>query len=214
MKKIYLSAILFLSFISILHAQIDKKYLAGAVPEENGKVVFSQTFELPELSQKEIFQRVSTWANANYHDENNRIVYSDTTSNIVSCRGNEELIFKSSALVLDKATMFYQLNIFCENGSCKAEIKSISYSYNSTNQNAPDRYKAEEWITDKEAVRKNKLYRNNGKFRIKTIDLTDDIFYSLKTTLQSGKRSYFREEEIVMDAKKKESDASTQATSK
>ena len=39
----------------------DSKYLAGAVPEEEGKVVFSKDFSIPGMSQDEIFERMKKW---------------------------------------------------------------------------------------------------------------------------------------------------------
>lgn len=36
----------------------DSKYLAGAVPEVDGKVVFSKEFSIPGMSQEEIYNRM------------------------------------------------------------------------------------------------------------------------------------------------------------
>ena len=35
----------------------DSKYLAGAVPEVDGKVVFTKEFSIPGMSQDEIYER-------------------------------------------------------------------------------------------------------------------------------------------------------------
>ncbi len=194
MKKIALLIVVFLSSLSLIYAQVDQKYLAGAVPEVNGKVVFSTTFALSGLSKADIYQRALEWAKVNYSDEENKVVYTDADKAVISCRGDEDLIFQESFLALDKSGMTYQLNIFCENTSCKVELKSITYTYNVANKPAPEIYKAENWITDKEALNKNKLYRNNGKFRMKTIDLKDEIFYSISIALKTGNSFNFREE--------------------
>ena len=54
-----------------VHAQKDKdkddddsKYLAGAVPEVDGKVVFTKEFIIPGMSQEEIFNRMQKWMEA------------------------------------------------------------------------------------------------------------------------------------------------------
>ena len=39
----------------------DSKYLAGAVPEVDGKVVFTKEFSIPGMSQEEIFKRMQAW---------------------------------------------------------------------------------------------------------------------------------------------------------
>ena len=53
----------------------------------------------------------------------------------------------------------------------------------------PQQYKAEEWITDEYALRKNKqkLARISGKFRRKTIDRKDFIFNKLNSLLNDKK---------------------------
>lgn len=176
---------LFLSFLLAgnVFAQVDEKYLSGAVPEEEGKVVFKETFRVDGASRAEVYRKAISWAEKHFTDEERKLMYTDAEKAVFSCRGNEELVFKASALSLDKTVMRYQLNLFCEDGSCKVEIKSISYIYNVSYKNEPEVYKAEDWITDKEAVNKKKLYRNNGKFRIKTIDFIEDTFSSLNLAL-------------------------------
>lgn len=200
MKKMFCAAFVFLFALCSLPAQVDARYLAGAVPEENGRVVFSETFELPGFARSEVYRRALEWANLNYRQEGetNKVVYASEEQAVVSCRGAEELVFQSTALALDKATMRYQLNIHCDSASCKLELRSISYIYNVSYKDTPEVYKAEEWITDKEAVNKNKLYRSSGKFRIKTIDLTDDIFDSFAIAMESGNANDFHVKEVVV----------------
>ncbi len=61
-------------------------------------------------------------------------------------------------------------------------------------------YKAEEWITDKEAVNKKgtKLYPRSGKFRRKTIDRVENIFEGFMDAL-----STMEVEEQVVTKKRK-----------
>lgn len=39
----------------------DSRYLAGAVPEVDGRVVFSREFSIPGMSQDEIYERMLKW---------------------------------------------------------------------------------------------------------------------------------------------------------
>ena len=58
-------------------------------------------------------------------------------------------------------------------------INQISYYYQEDMEGKNGvTYKAEEWITDKEAINKagTKLYPRSGKFRRKTIDRMEQIF--------------------------------------
>ncbi len=192
MKNIILAPILFLIFSCNLKAQTDLKYLAGAVPEVNGKVIFSDTLQLSGKNTTQIYENVLMWARANYNTEESRIVYTDQTKAVISCRGKSELIFSSSALSLDRAFMNYQLNLFCRDNACRIEMKSITYEYNVSNKQEPEKYSAEKWITDKEALNgQDKLYRSNGKFRIKTIDLFNDICNSLNLNILTGETDLY-----------------------
>lgn len=176
-------------------AQVDTKYLAGAVPEKDDKVVFSDTFSLPGMTQNQIYERALLWAEANYNTESSRVAYIDKEKGIISCKGETEAVFSSGALSLDRTFINYQFNIFCKDGLCTTELKSIYFLYNVSNKKEPEKYKAEEWITDKEAVNKDKLYRSNGKFRIKTIDMADDIYNSLGLTITTGEADIFTDKE-------------------
>ena len=42
----------------------DSRYLAGAVPEVDGKVVFIKEFSIPGMTQDEVFRRMKEWMDA------------------------------------------------------------------------------------------------------------------------------------------------------
>lgn len=90
--------------------------------------------------------------------------------------GEEYIVFSSMALSLDRSLMSYRLTINCENEGCVLSTTGIRYEYNVSYQKEPERYTADEWITDKNALTKNKLNRMNGKFRKGTIDYMDNLF--------------------------------------
>jgi colicin import membrane protein len=62
-------------------------------------------------------------------------------------------------------------------------MDNISYYYDEERQ--PQKYTAEEWITDRNALNKKgtKLLPLCGKFRVKTIDAFDEICSSLQVAL-------------------------------
>lgn len=173
--------LLFLLFIpSLLMAQEDQKYLAGAVPEEGGKVVFTKEISLPSLSQDQIYDVMHLWAEKFFSEEGRRLVYSDKEKGDIAAIGEEYLVFQSTALSLDRALMNYRVTIECENNAVKMKLSGIRYEYNVSYQRDPEKYTAEEWIIDKYALnkKKDKLNRGNGKFRRKTIDFADEMFQS------------------------------------
>lgn len=171
--------LLFVLFIpTLLWAQNDSIYLAGGVPEEEGRVVFTKEIEVPQLSSSEIYDRMYAWAKTLFNTEASRIVYSNKEKGEIAIVAEEYLVFANTALALDRTLINYRLTIECENHLCKLKLGGIRYEYNVAYQRDPQRYLAEKWITDKYALNKAKtrLNRGNGKFRVKTIDLVNDLF--------------------------------------
>lgn len=173
-------------------------YMQGAVPEEDGKVVFRQSFEAPGLSKSDIFQKLSAWASfrynptteygkwtdANYfkNTEYARVLKASAEEGVIKIQGNEELVFTNKTLAKDTSVTGYTLLLEIQDGKASAEIRNINYTYSLTEN--PERIDAEDWITDSEAITKqNKLNRGSGKFRVKTIDLKDELFSEIANTL-------------------------------
>lgn len=174
---------------AMLSAQKDSKYLAGAVPEVNGKVIYTKEISVPGLSKQQIYQAALSWSENRFKSDNkenlSRVLYSNAENGEIASMGEEYLTFQKTALSLDRATVNYRVTIECFPGKCNVEISSIRYEYNVSYQKEPEKYTAEEWITDKYALSKNKekLARGTGKFRTKTIDLVDNIFNDLQSAL-------------------------------
>ena len=170
--------LLFLLFIpSLLMAQEDQKYLAGAIPEEGGKVVFTKEINMPSLSKGQIYDIMYQWAEKFFSEEGRRLVYSDKDKGDIAAVGEEYLVFQSTALSLDRTLMDYRVTIECEDNAAKIKLAGIRYEYNVSYQREPEKYTAEEWITDKYALnkKKDKLNRGNGKFRRKTVDFAENM---------------------------------------
>ena len=177
MKQLFL----FLLFIpSLLIAQEDQKYLAGAVPEDGGKVIFTKEISMPSLSKDQMYDIMYNWAEKFFSEEGRRLVYSDKDKGDIAAVGEEYLVFQSTALSLDRTMMDYRVTIECENNAATIKLAGIRYEYNVSYQREPEKYTAEEWITDKYALnkKKDKLNRGNGKFRRKTVDFAEAMFQS------------------------------------
>lgn len=179
MKKLtqLLFTLFFLCLPAVLHAQVrdDSKYLAGAVPEVDGKVLFSKEFSIPGMSQDEIYERLFKWMEARLKKNENisRIVFSDKEKGQIVGTGEEWIVFSSSALSLDRTEVTYQLTVTCQPEKCVLEVGKIRYSY----REGKEKYIAEEWIVDKYALNKTqtKLIRGLAKWRRKTVDFVDDL---------------------------------------
>lgn len=184
MKKIILFLFLGIFTTFMASADDDKKYLAGAVPEVNGIVTFEKSFKVKDKSDEQIYQTMLGYlqneliANA-IDDLRTRIVSDGKADGVISARIEEYMLFKKKPLYLDRTRIRYQINISTGNGAVKMTISQISYYYSEDMDGTGGiTYKAEEWITDKEAINKagTKLYPRSGKFRKKTIDRMEAIF--------------------------------------
>lgn len=153
----------------------DSKYLAGAVPVVDGKVVFSKEFSIPGMSENEIYSRMLKWMTNRLKENknNSRVVYADKEKGTIAGVGEEWIVFSSSALSLDRTWINYQITVVCLPEKCRMEIEKIRYTYREK-----EKYNAEEWITDKYALNKaqTKLVRGLAKWRRKTVDFADKLF--------------------------------------
>lgn len=161
----------------------DSRYLVGAVPEVNGRVVFSKTYQIPGLSQDEIYRRAMNWMEKRLQKNNNpisRIAYSNEQEGSIAGIGEEWIVFKSTALSLDRTLINYQLTALCKSESFEIKIEKIRFTYGED-----EKYTAEEWITDRYALNKSKtkLVRGLAKWRRKTVDFADATFNEITTAL-------------------------------
>lgn len=168
---------LLLTMPIFISAQTNEKYLTNAVPEVNGKVIFSREVNVPSRSKEQIYDTMLSWARKRFDKEGSRVVYSEKEKGDIATVGEDYLVFSSSALSLDRALMNYRMAIECKDNKCKLSVLGIRYEYNVSYQREPERYIAEEWITDKFALNKDKtkLNRINGKFRKGTVDFTEKL---------------------------------------
>ena len=163
--------------------ETDIRYMAGAVPEVNGKVVLTRTVEVPAgLTQQEVMNRVDAWLVRCTKDE--RMHYNQrlpkAADNELQHSYSMELTFSKSFLAHDFAEFAYVLAVRYEGGQLIMEMSHINYKYNENNK--LNKYTAEEMIVDKYALnkKKTKLIFGFKKFRMKTIDLLDELQISLQ----------------------------------
>lgn len=164
-------------------SETDIRYMAGAVPEVNGKVVLTRTVEVPAgLTQQEVMNRVDAWLVRCTKDE--RMHYNQrlpkAADNELQHSYSMELTFSKSFLAHDFAELAYVLAVRYEGGQLIMEMSHINYKYNENNK--LNKYTAEEMIIDKYALnkKKTKLIFGFKKFRMKTIDLLDELQISLQ----------------------------------
>lgn len=170
----------------------DAKYLAeNAVPLVDGKVVFQTVIKAPGKSADQIYdillKQLEKMVQEPNQIENSVVALQDRDKHELAAVFHEWLVFKNSALALDRTQFNFQLHILCSDGQADVSMARMSYDYDLDRK--PTHYTAEEWITDKYAVNKKhtKLYPISAKFRRKTIDRKDFIFKKFDSLLNDQK---------------------------
>lgn len=166
----------------------DAKYLVpNAVPEVDGKVCWETTIEAPGKKAKDIYdillQQLTKMTQEPNQIKNSIVAVKDSVNFELGAAFHEWLVFKNSALSLDRTQFNFQILVTCADGKANVRLTRITYDYDLDRR--PGHYTAEEWITDKYCVNKKhtKLYPVSGKFRRKTIDRKDYIFNKFTTLL-------------------------------
>jgi len=160
----------------------DAKYLVkDAVPEIDGKVCWQTVINAPGKSAQQIYDILLAQLNKMTNEENqllerSKVAIQDQASHQLGATFHEWLVFKNTALSLDRTVLNYQIIVNCSDSKADVQMTRISYDYEL--ERDPTHYTAEEWITDKYAVNKKhtKLTKLSAKFRRKTIDRKDYIF--------------------------------------
>ena len=170
----------------------DAKYLVeNAVPVVDGKVCWKTTIQAPGKSAQQIYdillaqmEKMTTEPN---QEKNSVVAIKDSVNHQIGATFQEWLVFKNVALSLDRTQFNYQIICDCTDGQAKVSLSRIVYLYDL--ERDPQKYTAEEWITDKYCVNKKhtKLLPISGKFRRKTIDRKDFIFKKFDSLLNDKK---------------------------
>lgn len=197
MRKSILALLLMLPLLTTAKNPVSAKYLKGGVPEENGIIVFRKSFSVPSMTTDKIYSTLHNYINKvviepAIHEQRTRILSDVKEDGIIVARVEEYMTFSHVFLNLDRTRFIYQLQAQVEGNKVNLAISQISYYYNEDREgNNGITYKAEEWISDAEAINKKgtKLYPRSGKFRIKTIDRVDDIFQNCMDAFEQSSKN-------------------------
>ncbi len=177
--------------VAVAAVNPDAKYLAGAVPVVDGRVVFSTVIEAPGKSASQIYSTMKSYMDRMTRLpnqlEHSTLAIANSSKNLLCGNYQEWLVFKNNALSLDRTRFYYTVIANCYDGRVEVKMTRIYYLYEE--ERDPQSYKAEEWIDDKNALnkKKDKLLRGNAKFRRKTIDRKDYLFGKFDEILNGKK---------------------------
>ena len=171
-------------------ADMSEYLVPGVVPIVDGKVVFTKEIAAEGQSKDELFRVLSSFASLRFEANAQRgdwrepnffrnidyaqVKEADKQAGRIVAQGAEEMIFSNRALAKDYTHAFYRFTAEASQGKIRVTVDNIAYVYVGSQET--ERIPAEDWITDKEAInKKGKLSRISGKFRVKTIDLFNEI---------------------------------------
>ena len=115
---------------------VDEKYLAGAVPEVDGHVVFTLSKDVPGESANEIYQKlyniideIVKETKADGLQPESRIAAVNKEDHIIAARMKEWLVFSSNIFSLDRTELNYTLIAQATDGHLKITMERIRYAY-------------------------------------------------------------------------------------
>lgn len=167
----------------------DIKYLAGAVPLADGKVEWTLDIDVPGKNTAEIYdimlKCLMDLTKTENQLEGSAVTLVNKQDHIIVASVKEWLVFKENFLMLDRAKFNYTLVAYCSDNHLKITMSRIYYRYEEERVKGGRLYKAEDWITDDNALnrKKTKLLPGSAKFRRKTIDRKDQIFKTIEETI-------------------------------
>lgn len=190
MKKILLFTLFVFTIISVNAQTTDKeinKNSEEVIPVVNGKVTFEEIIPAEGYTANEIKDIVNKWIKERFVKPTVISAKQFTANNpkATILKGEEYLVFKKAALVLERARIYYYLTITANEGSCTFNMSRITYWYDDEDDKGGIKMIAEEWITDENAInKKGKLKKFEGKFRNKTLELKDILINDLTARLK------------------------------
>ena len=186
MKKSILAIVCLMATILVSARGVneqDPKYGKGAVPvDENGSVCFTRTVQIPDgMSADKCYEILLNWAKGRFakpYVQAGRILNEDSGTHRYIFHVDQTIVFKSTAFVADESKITYNVQVAVKDGTFTMKMTDIKYRYEEGREGGGKIFPAEDWITDKEAYNRKgtKFLKSTGKFRIKTIDLKDNLF--------------------------------------
>ena len=169
----------------------DPKYLSGAVPVVDGKVTFTLDMDVKGKTAQEIYDILygvlDNMTKEEKQFKESKIAIVNKGEHTIAARYKEWLVFRNSALSLDRTVFNYTIIAQATDGHVNVKLFRISYQYElERGINDGIEVVAEEWITDEQGLnkKKDKLAKYSGKFRKKTIDRKDNIFETITNALR------------------------------
>jgi hypothetical protein len=158
----------------------------GTITLVNGKVTFEETIPADGYTAEEVENIINAWTKERFAKP--KVIsakrFNSEVPGTIILKSEEYITFKSTAFVLERARIYYFLTLTANDGSCTFNMSRITYWYDDEDDKGGLKMKAEEWITDENAInKKGKLKSFEGKFRRRTIELKEALTKELEERL-------------------------------
>lgn len=160
----------------------------GAVPIEGEEVVWRTTIGAPGRSADDIYNIVTNYLNNLIAEENqekeSKIALVNIDEHGIIATMKERLTLSKNGAFQNITKLNYVLECKCNKEAVMLTMHRITY--NNTDNGKTTTYRAEELITDENALnsKRTRLMPITGKFRRATIDRKNEIFNGLITALK------------------------------
>ena len=166
----------------------DTPYLKGAVPMENGAVVFRKNFRVSDLNENQIRENMLYYVRdvlvaKGLEGPVTRMLIGVNNEDTICARVEEWMVFEKKFLYLDKTRFRYQINVTVDRHNVCMWITQVSYYYRENwdemkpTAEGGEILRAEEWIDDAHCLnKKGKLAWGSARFRRRTVDRVKAIF--------------------------------------
>ncbi len=176
--------------VQIAEENPDLHYLAGAVPEENGEVVWRRTYHNQFDAETNYTTMLNYFTHLTKQEEQlpeSHVALVDKNEHKIVCAMSEWLLFKSSLLALDRTQFDYTVLVECLDKEVSVKFFRLHYAYEMHREKG-QLYKAEELINDENALnkKKTKLIKKTAKFRRKTVDRMEQLLDEIALTLKAN----------------------------
>ncbi len=166
----------------------DRPYLAGAVPEKEGKVVFSADIPTEGATAEGNYQKAYDFLNNLAHEDcqtnKSQVAIVNPEEHSIVATYTEMLTLYKAALELDRTQFNYIIIVSCTDEQVNVSIERLSFDYNYTK--TPTHMTAEETITDDQLLTANgtRLKKVYAKFRRAAVDRMRAIIADMRETFK------------------------------
>ncbi len=166
----------------------DREYLAGTVPEVDGKVVFSADIPTTGTTAEDNYQKAYQYLDRLAHEDcqtnKSQVAIVNPQEHSIVATYCENLTLFKGALELDRTIFNYVIVVTCSDTDVNVSIERLSFDYKYTKE--PTHMTAEEIITDSKLLTGNgtRLKKTYAKFRRATVDRMRTIIAGLREALQ------------------------------